>query len=155
MDVRAERRGSVGVLVVLLAVLLVAGMAPDRAMAGQITRRERMLSLTNQVREKHERSDLRLNMRLSHYAKRHSIAMARAGSLFHSDTSALMQALRPYHWAIGGENVGVGSSVEGLQDAFMRSKTHRDNILRSSFEHTAIGMVRMDGKLWVTVVFYG
>jgi uncharacterized protein YkwD len=114
-----------------------------------------MLSLTNDAREHHQRSDLRLNMRLSHYAKRHSVAMARAGYLFHSDTSALMQALRPYHWSIGGENVGVGSSVDGLQGAFMRSKEHRDNILRSAFDHTAIGMVRMHGKLWVTVVFYG
>ena len=37
----------------------------------------------------------------------------------------------------------------------MASKVHRENILRSSFDHTAIGMVRRNGSLWVTVIFYG
>ncbi|MFB3738104.1 MAG: CAP domain-containing protein [Candidatus Velamenicoccus archaeovorus] len=156
MPARAVRRGSVGlVTVLLLAGVLLSGTGPDRAGAGEITRRERMLSLTNEVREQHRRADLRLNMRLSRYAKRHSLQMARAGHLFHSDTSVLTRALQPFHWSIGGENVGVGSSVESLQDAFMASPTHRENILRPSFDHTAIGMVRVGGRLWVTVVFYG
>jgi uncharacterized protein YkwD len=156
MHARAVRWGSAGALaVLLLAGVLLSSTTSDRAGAGEITRRERMLSLTNEVREKHQRSDLRLNMQLSHYAKRHSIAMARAGYLFHSDTHVLTKALQPYHWSIGGENVGVGSSVVSLQDAFMASRTHRENILRSSFDHTAIGMVRVDGRLWVTVIFYG
>jgi uncharacterized protein YkwD len=49
----------------------------------------------------------------------------------------------------------VGESVDGLQRAFMESRVHRATILRSSFDHTAIGTVRRDGGLWVTVIFYG
>lgn len=156
MGVRVFRRVGVGILAaLLLALFLVSTVVPDGAEAGQITRRERMLSLTNAVREQHQRGDLRLNERLSQHARRHSMAMARRGHLFHSDTSTLLTTLRPFHWSIGGENVGVGDSVEGLQNAFMRSRTHRENILRSSFDRTAIGMVRAGGKLWVTVIFYG
>jgi uncharacterized protein YkwD len=37
----------------------------------------------------------------------------------------------------------------------MRSKPHRRNILRSRFEHVAIGIVHTDDSFWVTVIFYG
>src|SRR6266508_917534 len=49
----------------------------------------------------------------------------------------------------------VGSTVDGLQDAFMASPPHRENILRSAYDHVAIGMASADGHLWVTVIFYG
>jgi uncharacterized protein YkwD len=51
--------------------------------------------------------------------------------------------------------VGVGSTLESLEDAFMDSKKHRQNILRREFLHAAVGVVREDGRLWVTVIFYG
>ena len=58
-------------------------------------------------------------------------------------------------WSIGGENVGVGGSLESLQRAFMASKLHRQNILRKTFDHVAVGIVRQDDALWITVIFYG
>lgn len=156
MDVRVARRGAAGALaVLLLAAWLVTAFATDHAQAGSVTRREHMLALTNQEREEQERAELRMVDRLSRYAKRHSLAMAEKGYLFHSDDSELVAVLSRYDWSIGGENVGVGSTVDSLQDAFMRSKPHRENILRTAFDHVAIGMVRVDGHLWVTVIFYG
>ncbi len=156
MDVRVARRGAAGALaVMLLAAWLVTALASDRAQAGSVTRREHMLALTNQEREERERAELRMVDRLSRYAKRHSLAMAEKGYLFHSDDSELVAVLSRYDWSIGGENVGVGSTVDSLQDAFMRSKPHRRNILRTAFDHVAIGMVRVDDHLWVTVIFYG
>lgn len=156
MDVRVARRGTAGALaVMLLAAWLITALATDRAQAGRVTRREHMLALTNQEREERERAELRMVDRLSGYAKRHSLAMAEKGYLFHSDDSELVAVLSRYDWSIGGENVGVGSTVDSLQDAFMRSKPHRRNILRTAFDHVAIGMVRVDDHLWVTVIFYG
>lgn len=156
MDVRVARRGAAGALAVLLLTgWLVTVFAPERAQAGRVTRRVHMLALTNQEREERERAELRMVDRLSRYAKRHSLAMAEKGYLFHSDDSELIEVLNRYDWSIGGENVGVGSTVDSLQDAFMRSKPHRENILRSAFDHVAIGMVRVDDHLWVTVIFYG
>ena len=107
------------------------------------------------TRESHDRADVKLNWLLSRYARHHSLEMASKGYLYHSDNDTLVNILSPYHFSIGGENVGVGTTVDGLQDAFMASATHRENILRTAFDHVAIGMARVDGHLWVTVVFYG
>jgi uncharacterized protein YkwD len=79
--------------------------------------------------------------------------MADAGYLFHSED--LAAELEGLDWSMGGENVGVGSSLTDLQDAFMHSKDHRKNILNKVFDHAAVGVVKSDGSLWVTVIFYG
>jgi uncharacterized protein YkwD len=154
MHARPSRRPGAAVLLLLVVGLLVSSFA-GVASAGQITRRERLLHLTNEARVEHDRGRVALVDRLSHYAKRHSQEMADAGFIFHSDSTLLGKMLSPYHWSIGGENVGVGGSIDTLQAAFMASKEHRENILRTSFDHTAIGIVRANGSLWVTVIFYG
>jgi uncharacterized protein YkwD len=38
---------------------------------------------------------------------------------------------------------------------FMESKPHRRNILRRGYDHAAVGVVKSDGSLWVTTIFYG
>jgi uncharacterized protein YkwD len=145
-------RAAAGFLLVLS--LLASGIVTDhaRAAASQ-TRKERLLALTNAARTEHGRSALALNAKLSRYAKAHSRAMAKEGELFHSeDLAAKLEGLE---WTVGGENVGVGSSLTDLQEAFLDSKPHRRNILRKAYEHVAIGIVKSDGNLWVTVIFYG
>ena len=138
----------------LVLALLAPGIATDhaRAAASQ-ARREQMLALTNEVRATHGRPVLDLDAKLSRYATRHSRQMARADTLFH--TEDLAERLDGLDWSMGGENVGVGPSLTDLQDAFMGSKTHRKNILLKGYDHAAIGIVKSDGTLWVTVIFYG
>jgi uncharacterized protein YkwD len=156
MGVRVARRGSGVLVTLLLGTSLMATVAPGRAAAGdRFARRLYMLSLTNQARESHDRADVRLNWLLSRYARHHSVEMANKGYLYHSNDDTLVDILSPYHFSVGGENVGVGSTVDGLQDAFMASPPHRENILRTAFDHVAIGMASVDGHLWVTVIFYG
>jgi uncharacterized protein YkwD len=156
MDVRDARRGAGVLVALLLAASLMAAFAPRHAAAGErFARRLQMLGLTNEARESHDRADVKLNWLLSRYARHHSLEMASKGYLYHSDSDTLVELLSPYHFSIGGENVGVGSTVDELQDAFMASPPHRENILRTAFAHVAIGMARVDGHLWVTVVFYG
>jgi uncharacterized protein YkwD len=156
MDVQVARRGSGVLVALLLAASLMAAFVPARAAAGErFARRLHMLSLTNRARESHDRADVRLNWLLSRYARHHSVEMANKGYLYHSDDDTLVDILSPYHFSVGGENVGVGSTVDGLQDAFMASPLHRENILRTAFDHVAIGMASVDGHLWVTVIFYG
>jgi uncharacterized protein YkwD len=79
--------------------------------------------------------------------------MAEAGQLFH--TKDVAGKLGQRDWSMWGENVGYASSLTDVQAAFMGSTPHRKNILRSGFDHTAIGVVESDGNLWVTVIFYG
>ena len=146
------RRG-MAVVFLLLIALLWSGAVPDHAWAGGQAGRSRMLRLTNEDRADADRQDLDLDLKISRYAVKHSREMAEAGYLFH--TEDLAGVLDGVDWTLGGENVGVGSSLEDLQAAFMASKPHRRNILEEVFENAAIGVVRSDGNYWVTVIFYG
>jgi uncharacterized protein YkwD len=80
--------------------------------------------------------------------------MARNGELFHTGDADVY--LHGIDWHTWGENVGyTPGSIQGLQDAFMASTPHRHNVLEGDFRRVAIGTVRVDGVLWVTLFFYG
>lgn len=148
-----SRRGMALALLMLVS-LLWSGIATDHARAGAADeRRQEMLQLTNEDRADRDRKALKLDEKISRYATRHSREMAEAGYLFHSDD--LTDVLDGVEWSMGGENVGVGSSLTDLEAAFMASKVHRKNILQRGFDHAAFGVVKSDGSLWVTVIFYG
>jgi uncharacterized protein YkwD len=150
------RRTLAAVLALLLSALLLVGFAPRAdAEVERFGRRRQMLSLTNEDRQARDRRELAFAARLSRYAKSHSEAMARKGYLFHSTEGQLRNALDGYDWTIGGENVGVGGSLETLEEAFMGSKLHRQNILRPAYQRAAVGVVRDGDSFWVTVIFYG
>src|SRR4029453_6201277 len=114
-----------------------------------------MLALTNSDRVYHDRAVLSFAERLAAYAKSHSEAMADKGNIYHSTGDQLREALEGNKWELGGENVGVGASLESLEDAFMASDPHRKNILRRAYDHAAVGIARADDRIWVTVIFYG
>lgn len=146
-------RKTVAFALLLLVAFLAQGVRATDADAAS-TRRTTMLSLTNEDRADRDRRALSLDANLSKYAKQHSRDMASKGYLFH--TEDLAAKLKDRDWSIGGENVGVGSSLSSLEDAFMRSKPHRENILRKAFDHSAIGIYTdADDNIWVTVIFYG
>jgi uncharacterized protein YkwD len=150
----SRRRGPAGVALALFIVLLAQGVTADRASASSDHRRRaHMLSLTNDDRVQRDKATLKLNAALSRYAKRHSRQMATKGYLFH--TADLASKLKGLDWSIGGENVGVGSTLDGLESAFMKSTPHRKNILRKPFDHAAVGVIHSNGSFWVTVIFYG
>lgn len=155
MSVFTHGRRKLGAAIALVLSGLLLFGAAGAAEGRDVGPRRTMLGLTNQDRAAHDRDDLNFAARLARYAKDHSQAMARKGYLFHSTEEQLRDALKGYEWQIGGENVGVGGSLESLEDAFMASKDHRANILRSEFQHAAVGIVRDDGRIWITVIFYG
>ena len=113
-----------------------------------------LFQLTNASRGRFGLPSLRLNRSMSLVARRHSAAMARAGELFH--TTDVDVYLHGIDWHAWGENVGyTPTDAASVQTAFMHSPPHRENILDRMFTHVAIGTVRVDGTLWVTVFFYG
>jgi uncharacterized protein YkwD len=136
--------------------LLLLGAANGSAVGDErLGPRRHMLALTNTDRVHRERAALSFAERLAAYAKSHSEAMADKGYIYHSTGDQLRKALEGYKWELGGENVGVGGSLESLEDAFMASDPHRKNILRRVYDHAAVGIARADDRIWVTVIFYG
>ena len=159
MRTRLAKILCVGVLIGLLmgagTAVAETGTTTNHVTTGKLHARDLMQQATNRSRMNHGVHRVSLNARLSELARRHSVAMANADELFHTGDPAAYY-LRGVKWHIWGENVGVtGGNVPQLESAFMASTPHRENILRPSFYHSAIGAVRMNGKLWVTVFFYG
>jgi uncharacterized protein YkwD len=144
-----------GFLALLMSGLLIGAASGSAVGDEKFGPRRHMLALTNSDRTYHDRSALSFAERLAAYAKSHSEEMAAKGYIYHSTGDQLREALEGYKWALGGENVGVGGSLESLEDAFMASEPHRKNILRRLYEHAAVGIARADDRIWVTVIFYG
>jgi uncharacterized protein YkwD len=144
-----------GFLALLMSGLLIGAASGSAVGDEKFGPRRHMLALTNSDRTYHDRSALSFAERLAAYAKSHSEEMAAKGYIYHSTGDQLREALEGYKWELGGENVGVGGSLESLEDAFMASEPHRKNILRRLYEHAAVGIARADDRIWVTVIFFG
>jgi uncharacterized protein YkwD len=106
---------------------------------------------TNEIRKRLGRGNLQLDAELSQAARKHTREMTSRNLLHHTSTEALKK--RVTFWSLLGENVGVGNTVDSLQNAFMDSPGHRDNIVYSTFRHIGIGTRSAYGRLWVTVLF--
>lgn len=94
---------------------------------------------------------MRLDPELSKAARLHTHEMVNNDNLYHTPSDKLRK--RVTNWTVLGENVGVGGTVSSLHDAFMDSPAHRDNILYNPFNHVGVGVVKRDGRMWVTVIF--
>jgi uncharacterized protein YkwD len=144
-------------LVATLATGLSA-LAPQATSAAATGTRATMYRVTNRSRLNHEIRRVDIHYRISRLARRHSIRMARRGSIFHTSRSVIQNSyLDGVRWSTWGENVGVTPGTIGeLQGAFMDSPLHRANILNTRFRRVAVGTYRDgDGLLWVTIFFYG
>jgi uncharacterized protein YkwD len=135
------------------ATMALAMLTPSPAGA---TIRGRMYHVTNDSRIDYSIRQVNIHWDMSKLARRHSVAMATKGTLFHTSNPAAYY-LKGVQWNTWGENVGVtGGTVAELQRAFMGSDLHRANILNRGFRRVAVGAYRdADGLLWVTIFFYG
>lgn len=149
-------------IVVAVSTALLLSLPMTSAVAAPIDGRARLavgsdawklFKATNASRGRYDIPKLQLNREMSQVARRHSLAMARNDLLFH--TADVDVYLHGIGWHTWGENVGfTPGDVQSLEEAFMGSPAHRENILNRAFRHVAIGAVRVDGTLWVTVFFY-
>lgn len=106
---------------------------------------------TNSSRANHARGRLTLDPELSKVATVHAREMAKRNRLYHTPRETLGK--RVTRWRRLGENVAKGDSIGAIHRAFMRSPSHRANVLETRYRHFGIGIRRAGGSLWVTVVF--
>jgi len=144
------------VVAVLAGLLggLMATTANAGTYGGKYRDRGQLLKATNGSRQYRHIKRVDLQTQLSELARKHSKRMAEARDIFHT-SNPVSYYLRGRSWSRWGENVGVTSgTVRDVHKAFMHSPGHRANILNRSFRRVAIGAVRRDGLLYVTVFFY-
>jgi len=151
----ADSRSLCRILVAaLLTVAMTAGvlLPAGTAAAGTVAQDELgFLKKLNEERVRAGRAPVVSDPELVPTSRTWSQHMASRNQLSHDpNLVAIVSRIEP-SWRGVAENVGVGSSVQGLHDAFMASAGHRANVLRSSYNRVGIGVVHSGGRIWVTV----
>ncbi len=132
--------------VLLTTALAVAVMAPAATAASH---ESESLALLNAERRAAGLSPLTMHSDLTDDALAWTLHMQGKGSLSHNPNLAAVTA----DWEKLGENVGLGTSIAALHDAFMASSGHRGNIL-GDYDSVGIAVIEeTPSKLWITVVF--
>ena len=108
------------------------------------------LSDVNSSRQSHGLRPLTMVSDLHSVATRWSQHMASQGTISHNPNLQSQGG----DWQEIGENVGVGPSESSIEQAFMNSPAHRDNILNPDYTEIGIGTATgSDGRLYVTQDF--
>ncbi len=138
----------------LLALVLVAGLLP--APAGAAPRavtsdQERVAELVNEARANNRRSQLsQANLTFNDRAQAWARELARCRCLKHRNGPYGA----PAGWYAAAENVGRGWSFAQVQQAFMNSPGHRENILTRRFTHIGTGVAYApNGEMFVVQAF--
>ena len=116
------------------------------------------VSRVNTLRASHGLKPLRVDPMLTGVARDWASELAAKNCVCHhpefetgnpDDAAAIV----PGDWVKLGENVGTGSTVDQIQDAFEKSPGHRKNILDGAFDSVGIGVVEVNGVIWVSQEF--
>lgn len=126
---------------VLASMLVLAGCMPE----GQSTVQSEM----NADRTANGLRALPTHSQLNAKAQAWAQKLARDGKLSHSNLSDGV----PSCWRSLGENVGYGSTVVAVQDAYMRSTGHRKNILDSKWKYVGVGYAKSGNRVYTVQVF--
>lgn len=136
-------------LVALIAICMVALLAPSAALAADSGAEADFVSRINSERTSRGLSKLVVASDLVKVAREHSAEMARENDLYHNPNLGSDVT----NWRSVGENVGRGPGVSTIHNAFMASSGHKANILSSSWVEVGVGVVVVDGQMWVTEIF--
>lgn len=119
----------------------------------------RVLALTNAQRARYGCRPLALNLRLRTAARGHSRKMARARSMAHQlpGEPALGRRITLagyFPWTVTAENIAAGYILPyTVVSAWMRSPSHRRNILDCRLKEVGVGVVTYGLRKWWTQDF--
>ena len=142
--------------VVIALVVVLLGALPATATSPRFLE-ARLLELVNVERHDAGVPPLNLASDLVRIARNWSGSMAAAGVIQHNPNLAEQMCCRlgfAENVAWGGAPEGYEvESIEGVHRALMASPSHRDNLLNPVFDQVGIGVVLVDGILYVTQDF--
>jgi uncharacterized protein YkwD len=153
--------------IVLAAAAGVTGR-PDDKPAGKPTEKfkltndeQKLLDLLNQTREKEKLPPLEPNETLTRVARAHAANMAKQEKMAH-----VLDGKRPaqrveeagYDYRFVGENVAMSEgddvTLADIHDGWMKSKVHRDNILKKEYREVGLGLAQnAKGQTYYAQVF--
>jgi uncharacterized protein YkwD len=139
----------------LVIAVIAALLAPGIANAGPAAEyAATAVRATNAARDAHDRKPLKVDGCLHGFAVRQARAMAEAGDIFHQD---LGKILKKCNLSFVGENVAYGypTGKAVVNQGWMRSEGHRDNILNPGFKLVAVGARRDGAGTWYAAQVFG
>ncbi len=140
MTLRTPRVVRAGLVALALAAVLSSCYSSPRGEA---------LRLLNQDRTSRGVPALGSHSQLDAKAQAWAERLARENRLYHSNLSSGITAC----WRSLGENVGYGSSIAQVQEAYMNSPGHRANILNAKFDRVGIGVAYNGSRVYTVQVF--
>jgi len=153
-----------GACVLTLLVLVLASRADEKKEPAKLELSEEektLLELTNQERAKEKLPPLKVNPLLCQAARGHSANMIKKGVMDHVlDGKSPKQRAKDagYVPSVIAENLYWGEKNEKVPDAvkwWMKSPTHRVNILHNEFTEIGLGIVRLDKDRLVLTQLFG
>lgn len=142
-------RRLISAVTVGLALVLFAP-APAYAGTANPTLEDQFVARVNSERAARGLPLLSVDSQLRDVARGWAQQMADAGGISHNPNLA---AQAPARWTRLGENVGRGSEVESLHQAFVASPAHLANIVDPQWETVGIGVIEQGGYIWVVEQF--
>ena len=140
----------------LMVVAIVTVMAVPAAHADTIIGGDEnhVLSLVNVTRAALGRQHLSPHDYLRGMAERQAQRMADRGDIYHNPNLGGEITSSGMDWRKVGENVGMGPNVDLIEDAFLKSPHHYENIIDPSYNIAGIGAIKGDdGRMYVVQVF--
>lgn len=106
--------------------------------------RDSVFQMTNEMRIKNGCKALKENKALDLVAQHKADDMVKRQYFSHTDPDGNLvfaSIKKVYKYRVAGENLAVSySDVNLLEEAWMNSKSHRDNTLRPDFKETGVGI---------------
>ncbi|HEX4867740.1 MAG TPA: CAP domain-containing protein [Acidimicrobiales bacterium] len=138
---RRSRRPLLLLVASLVAMVVLGACTPEQNESSR---------LVNDARGAYGIPGLMMHGQMNDKAQAWAEHMAAEGRISHSD----LTAGAPDGWTLLGENVGVGYSLQQIQDAYMNSPAHRANILDRRFTHVGYGVAYgADGRIYSVQYF--
>ena len=110
------------------------------------------MNLVNQARSANRVSAVTANQAAMDKAQAWSEHMVRTGVLEHTGGGTTVNPKPLTGWCSYGENVGYGSSVQAVHDAFLRSAAHKANML-GKFNVMGTGVATKGSMVYVTEIY--
>jgi hypothetical protein len=142
------------VLIVVFGFGAVLGVAPARAGGYVPSDETHVRNLVNATRSSKGLGQLASNAVLVGMARRQADRMAAKGNIFHNLKLSDEITVAGLNWLKAGENVGMGPNADIVEDAFLASPHHYENIVDPQYDTVGIGVVDgADGRRYVVQVF--
>lgn len=145
-------------LVLLIGTLLLAvGLAAQDASVVDADGEAQILAALNQSRADAGVPALKLDPKLTDAARHHTLLLSKRHVLSHQfpNEPPLTDRLRNTGlvFTAAAENVGMNTELNDVNNMFMRSPGHRDNMLNPAYDAVGIGVAHVGSAYWITEDF--